>query len=321
MSDEQPHDLVTLMAQVSQRIQSEYVRVRARATEDPGTAGDQGEENWADVLRGWLPANYHVVTKGRIIGVDGQRTPQIDVLVLKPSYPMSMLSTKLYLAAGVACAFECKMTLKAQHITEAVKTSVTVKSLFQPRFGTPYTELHSPIVYGLLAHSHIWQGANSDPRRTITEALFMADALNVRHPRHSMDLLCVSDLALWSSLTQVQPPPYSNPDLWTSLEMQYGLQGSTKTGYMQHHPIPNDTLDGYNPIGLLVTHTLGRMAKEDESCKDLARYFTGVLTTGGVGETRVWSNEIFSDQLRLKVAGRAIGADVERFLEWNGLFM
>ena len=50
MSDVQPHDLVTLMAQVSQRIQSEYVRVRARATEDPGTAGDQGEENWADVL-------------------------------------------------------------------------------------------------------------------------------------------------------------------------------------------------------------------------------------------------------------------------------
>jgi hypothetical protein len=32
----------------------EYDRIQKRATEDPGTAGDQGEENWATLLRNWL---------------------------------------------------------------------------------------------------------------------------------------------------------------------------------------------------------------------------------------------------------------------------
>src|SRR6185369_12921717 len=45
-------------------------------TKDGGTAGDEGEENWATLLRGLLPAAYHVVTKGKIISQEGQLSPQ-----------------------------------------------------------------------------------------------------------------------------------------------------------------------------------------------------------------------------------------------------
>ncbi len=69
------HDLHDFLRQISVEMASEYQRIRRRSVEDPGTAGDQGEENWAAVLRDWLPPTFTVVTKGRIIGSDGSTSP------------------------------------------------------------------------------------------------------------------------------------------------------------------------------------------------------------------------------------------------------
>ena len=117
------HDLHDHMRQLKQEMAAEYDRIQKHASEDPGTAGDQGEENWAKLLREWLPRTYEVVTKGRIISTGGRTSPQIDVLELKGAYPRRLLTNKLYLAAGVVAAFECKTTLRSAHITEAVRTS------------------------------------------------------------------------------------------------------------------------------------------------------------------------------------------------------
>ena len=69
MTKQKSHDLYDFMLQISDEMSAEYNRIQMRATEDPGTAGDQGEENWAEVLREWLPRTYEVVTKGRIIKI------------------------------------------------------------------------------------------------------------------------------------------------------------------------------------------------------------------------------------------------------------
>ena len=53
MSEEKT-DLYEFMRQLSDEMAAEYRRIQMRATEDPGTAGDQGEENWAELLRGWI---------------------------------------------------------------------------------------------------------------------------------------------------------------------------------------------------------------------------------------------------------------------------
>ena len=127
MSHQKNHDLHDFMRQISAEMSAEYNRIQMRATEDPGTAGDQGEENWAELLRDRLPRSFEVVTKGRIISQQGETSPQIDVLVLKGEYPTKLLNKKLYLAAGVAAAFECKTTLKASHIAEAVENCVKTK--------------------------------------------------------------------------------------------------------------------------------------------------------------------------------------------------
>ena len=91
MSEEKTHDLYDFMRQLTDKMASNYTLIQKRAAEDPGTAGDQGEENWANLLRGWLPRTYEVVTKGRIISPDGVPSPQVDVLVLKSIYPRQLI--------------------------------------------------------------------------------------------------------------------------------------------------------------------------------------------------------------------------------------
>ena len=94
------HDLIDFITDASMAIELEYLRIQKRAKEDPGTAGDQGEENWAALLKNWLPPIFHVVTKGRIVDSRGVATPQIDVIVLKPEYPKALLDKKCFLLAG-----------------------------------------------------------------------------------------------------------------------------------------------------------------------------------------------------------------------------
>jgi hypothetical protein len=121
------HDIHEFVRRSQKELQEEYDRIQKRATEDPGTAGDQGEENWATLFREWLPRYFHIITKGRILTDTGYASPQIDLLVLYPSYPQILLDKKLYLSGGVAAAFECKTTLTAAHIKEAVETSAALK--------------------------------------------------------------------------------------------------------------------------------------------------------------------------------------------------
>jgi hypothetical protein len=151
------NDLFDYMRSATHQMQGEYERIQKRAVEDPGTAGDNGEENWAELLRRWLPKSYHIVTKGRIMNTEGECGPQVDVLVLSPAYPEALLGRKEYLEGGVLAAFECKLTLKAEHIFTAVKNAAQIRRLSQPlRQGSPRKELYSRVYYGLLAHSHIW---------------------------------------------------------------------------------------------------------------------------------------------------------------------
>lgn len=136
------HDYFDFANQIKNSLCQEYERIQNRVREDPGTAGDQGEENWASILQDWLPSNYQVVTKGQVIDHEGNASPQVDVLILRPYYPDKLREKKLYFAAGVIAAFECKLTLKNTHLSKAFQTAAAIKSMVAPRMGTPYEELH-----------------------------------------------------------------------------------------------------------------------------------------------------------------------------------
>ncbi|MDP1872444.1 MAG: hypothetical protein Q8K61_12595 [Gallionella sp.] len=301
MPQQKTHDLHDFMRQISEEMEAEYNRIQKRATEDPGTAGDQGEENWAALLKDWLPRDYEVVTKGRIISQEGITSPQIDVIVLKGSYPKKLLGKKLYLAAGVAAAFECKTTLRASHISEAIRNSIAIKSLYPIRAGTPYRELHTPVIYGLLAHSHDWKKENSTPVKNIEETLNQVDASLVTHPRQQLDLLCVADLAAWTMNKKTIIGPLGRPEL-SMMISTCGPIGSATSCYQGHICSPKNQASQITPIGVLISCLSKKLAWENPSLRDIAEYYRKVKIAGsGQGIVRMWPTSIYSDEIRSRI--------------------
>ena len=318
MSQEKTHDLKDFMRQLSNEMAAEYDRIQKRATEDPGTAGDQGEENWAELLSGWLPRSYEVVTKGRIISQDGRTSPQVDVLVLKSVYPEKLLNKKLYLAAGVAAAFECKTTLKAAHIEQAVKTCAEIKNLYPAREGTPYKELHTPIVYGLLTHSHSWKGPNATPEDNIRQKLWESDIFHVLHPRECLDLLCVADLTTWTLYKSLFISDYE-----LSGAPVYEANGLMKTAYIQRTPSYDGQTKRSTPIGNLISSLSRRIAWEDPILRDFVNYYWYAgIASGGTSIDRLWPASVYSEKVRryIQDSGRLVGTNLLRWDEWQDSF-
>lgn len=312
MSQEKTHDLDDFMRHLSNEMTAEYNRIQKRATEDPGTAGDQGEENWAELLRGWLPSTYKVVTKGRIISQNGQTSPQVDVLVLKDVYPEKLLNKKLYLAAGVAAAFECKTTLKAEHIAKTMKNCVAIKTLYPVREGSPYKELHAPIVYGLLAHSHSWKGENSKPEDNIERKLCESDTSYVLHPCHTLDFLCVADFGTWVSgkmtILETQIPETNKKVL------------APQSIYARHTPSHEAQYEQFTPIGTLISFLTRRLAYEDSTFRSLVDYYYETKIGGNSkGNFRAWPISIYSDDVQRRLmSGRVdLPQDVLSWNDWN----
>lgn len=316
------HDLDDFMQAISRHMADEYARIQKRVKEDPGTAGDQGEENWASILREWLPKTYHVVTKGRIINASGEVSPQVDVLVLKPTYPPKLLDVKLYLAAGVAAAFECKITLRSKHIREAIDACIGVKSLYMPRVGSPYKELHAPIIYGLIAHSHEWSGDNEKAISTISALLMDTITEKVSHPRLEIDLICIANLTTWGRSCITFHGPHYRP--WGSeFEEKYGKDGSALTGYIRDEKRGTDDLPTFQSpksdisIGGFLASLYEKLAMEDKSMQEIADYFNTAVRSGGYGQLRSWPASIYSEQIRDSVV-RGIGiTNGQRWNEWS----
>jgi hypothetical protein len=187
------HDFFKLMSAVKESLSSDYSRIRARSRDDPGTAGDQAEEDWAEILRNWLPANYRVVTKGRILFEDGSSSPQVDVLVLTPSYPRGLGNEKYVFAGGVVAAFECKLTLRPSDIKRAFETASAIKKKARARSGNPYNKLNRSPIFGLLAHAQsLGKGSKSSKLYEVVEKY--QDKCS-DHPRELLDVICVADTA------------------------------------------------------------------------------------------------------------------------------
>jgi hypothetical protein len=257
-----------------------------RTKEDPGTAGDAGEENWAELMRSWLPATLYVVTKGRIIFSSGETSPQVDVLVLSASYPKGLLNKKLYLAAGVIAAFECKITLRPIYIREAIQASVTIGSLVRQD-----NSVRHHIYYGLLAHSYRITAKRKRPEDVIGDALIRHDRDIVRDPRDCLDFICVANLGTWAVFKGGIPhPDKGNPVLITA----YMGPFDEAARQLQNPEVNFDP----DPIGRFLTGLLERFGKRDTEIAAIAEYFRDVELFGiAQGRFRYWEPTELPDQI------------------------
>ncbi len=313
------HDIHDFLISAQRDIQEEYDRIMKRATEDPGTAGDQGEENWATLLKNWLPSYFHVVTKGRILCENGYASPQIDVLVLHPSYPKILLDKKLYLAGGVAAAFECKTTLKAVHVKEAVETAASIRKNLPKREGSPYKELNSNIIYGLLAHSHSWKGEKSKPLENVESALWEADGVHVDHPIQQLDFITVSDLATWQSMKSVFLSP-TWPHYNEEIRKIYGDNGSGTSSYVCAAIGGDRQEEFFTPISVLLSGLFSKLAWTFNDMRELDAYFRKVNMMGsGQGHMRLWPITIYSEGIRDRVYNGQLSNGLA-YDEWHCAF-
>lgn len=274
------HDLEMLVKQATAKMASDYERMRRLAKEDPGTSGDQAEEEWAELLSHWLPGTYHVVTKGRIIFSSGETSNQTDVMILSPSYPKGLLSNKLYLAAGVLAAFECKRTLRRQNIRRALQASVRMNSLAR---SDPRVSHH--IIYGLLAHDHLLADKKQLPATVLVDALNEADEDEVTDPRDGIELVCVPTIGTWSLMRRIFTSP-TGVKRYTTAYMGGPLTLGTELG-------PKS-----DAIGRFLTALLRRLGAIDKTIAPIADYFEGVGLAGiGYGKERLWPLEDMSDGL------------------------
>lgn len=311
------HDLADFFAYTQREIECEYDRITRRSAEDPGTAGDEGEENWANLLRQWLPAGYHVVTKGRILGTDGTASSQVDVIVLRPFYPPGLIRSgkKQYLSAGVAAAFSCKLTTRAEGVLEACRKSAEIKRLLPLREGSPIQELYAPMVFGFLAHAHHWNAPGSEPIDNVFKNVTRGLNEEAAHPREALDIICIANLLS----TRV----YKIPDARVLTDQWHGVCANPQSGLgpiSVHYRRPGNEGQSF-PVAAMVCDIVEMLGFEYEDLLPLAQYFhqAGLGGTGTLIHDRIWPpEEVYTHKLKSMLPHRLRnGANGE--LGWNFL--
>ncbi|MFF5763027.1 DUF6602 domain-containing protein [Streptomyces tanashiensis] len=262
-------ELTSYFQQATMEMQLEYERIRARTTEDPGTAGDEGEENWANLFRNWLPGDLQITTKGRILCADGTATNQVDVVALSPLYPHGMLGKKMHLASEVLAVFECKTTLRGSHIERTMESASRTKEAIYRAHG-------KEVLYGLVAHSHSWGDDAQLAADKISRKMTSAGRVHVDHPNNLLDFLCVADLGSWV----------------VRAEMDEDAYGPGMVTYYSGPPVHDSrfAVSRTPPIGRMITYTLRRLSHDYPKYQGLSGYF-GMAGLEGGGS---WS----SDHLR-----------------------
>lgn len=305
---------VTWFRSVEREIKEDYERLHQETLSDPQRAGHGGEGTWARVLEQWLPSSYKVVTRKYIVPEVGNESFETDIVVLRPSYPERLHSREEILAGGVAAAFSVKLTLDAGGIRDGVERAVAIRRGLQARLGSPRDEMTAPFPVGLLAHSHAWKAPASSPAENIDKHLLTLDEELVKHPRESLDYLCIADLGLWLTIRvpymMLQVPGFNSPiagmdrliqgmsnipqkeQLAEWLNSQSGIAVSSIA-----HTLPTET---FTTIGSFIAYLLARMSHTDPTLQSLA---VGLRAMGAVGTSqgtvRAWNlDSVFSELVR-----------------------
>lgn len=190
-----------LFDRLAKVVKDDYEEARRHAQEsDPQQAGHVGESTWQRLLSQWGPS-LPVVTRKYIVGPGGS-TNEIDILVLKPDYPVGLRCEPSVLVSGVAAAFSSKTTLKKPHIREAIEQKRMLLDVAEYPEKSVRQILCGPVPFGLLCHSTSVQEHATDFAGAMQD-LYWEEAYSaseaVSHPREELDALLVADRAFLSS--------------------------------------------------------------------------------------------------------------------------
>lgn len=288
---------------VSVAVQEDWERLHQAAMADPQRAGHGGEATWVGLLESWLPPSYGIGTRKYILPeVEGGTPFETDIVIFNPGYPEALRSREEVLAGGIAAAFSVKLTLNADGIRDAVQKAAELRQHLAVRYGSAREEILAPFPVGLLAHSHVWNGERSTPIDNIHNALGKFDQEYVQHPRETLDLVCVADLAAWSTTRMPYIPPaaaaYTPGASARELE-----QGFCMTAIVLSDPDKSPS-----PVAVFIAHLLARLSYADPTLRAMADglRLTGTLGAGGGAQRRWDLDDVFSDRVRQQLPQRGL---------------
>lgn len=205
----------SLFARLAQSASDDYEEARKHARDkDPQQGGHVGESTWGRLLSDWGPG-WPVVTRKYVVGPGGS-TNEIDVLVLKPGYPVRLHDEPSVLVSGVAAAFSSKTTLRKGHILEAIGQKKRLLEVAQRPEGSVREILCGPVPFGLLCHSTSVQENAGDFAGAMQilyeEVAHAGPSAAVSHPREELDALLVADRAFLSTWRLSWAPVARSPE-------------------------------------------------------------------------------------------------------------
>lgn len=280
------------LAKWQREVEEEYRRLHAKAGGDPQQAGHGGEATWIRLLEEWLPPAYEVGSRKYIVPEEGDETFETDIVVFSPGYPSRLRQREEVLAGGIAAAFSVKLTLDAAGLRDAVSRAARLRRAAKPRYGTPRGEALGAFAFGLLAHSHTWRRPGSNPRENLKNSLWDLDHEYCRHPRESLDLVCVADLTTVSTLripyippriSRLHPPPGVDSSLGTVMTAMSMADESTTPG----------------PVAVLIASLLVRLAQSDPTVLSFADglRLTDTLGSGSGPQRHYAVHDVYSDDV------------------------
>jgi hypothetical protein len=153
---------------------------------------------------------------------------------------------------------------------------------------------------GLLAHSHRWNRPGSTPRENLKDHLWEIDHEVAHHPRESLHLLCVADLATVTT----QRMPYLGPDYFRVLNDEQ-LAAIRATGVDPEEGMAVTAMTMSNAenepghIAMFVAALVGRLATADPTLRPFSDGLRVTNTLGsGAGYQRSFPlHEVYSEQL------------------------
>ena len=268
-------------------LQADYERIRDIARQPSGIqqSGHEAEAAWKQLLEAWLPPNYRIGVRKYLLfetPVDGtSQSREHDLVIFHPGYPEALRTKPQVVISGVVAAFSVKLTLNRAGIEEAIEDAAVLRRGIEVKKDKTIGNLLSPLIFGVLAHSH--KSLGNPPDRTVDRLLQQSSA-DVSVPRESLDLVCIADSNCWRRWVTIDIPwPPGHPFHSVRDRDKRPIYGQAFASMGER--LGDAPQENY-PVAALIGGLWDLLAQRDESLRGIADGLWKPYGIGGVSISR-----------------------------------
>lgn len=174
----------------------------------PDNGGKEGELIWIEFIRKIIPDEFKIIDGGRIIDVNTDQWPQLDIIVLKPGAEKKLEPLGYYSRNSVLAAFECKLSLEPTHIETAARHARLVKDDAEiTRSEREHSTKPELPIYGLIGTGM----KQNKPLDGNTLSATVLDACAKSSPLTGLDFVLVNDVSFVRLSYELDP--FDEPSL------------------------------------------------------------------------------------------------------------